>query len=70
MPTTDKQVKLTTIRIDRLTDGNIAGTGSILSAATNAGMRGPRRSGYVLGIFPPARTVTATSPNQAPPMKT
>jgi len=49
---------------------DIAGTGSYLSAATNAGMRSPRRSGYVLGIFPPARTVTATSPNQAPPVET
>ncbi len=48
---------------------DIAGTASYLSAATNAGMRGPRRSGYVLGIFPPARTVTATRPNQAPPVE-
>jgi arsenite methyltransferase len=48
---------------------DIAGTASYLSAATNAGMRGPRRSGYVLGVFPPARTVTATRPNQAPPVE-
>lgn len=49
---------------------DIAGTESYLSATTNAGMRDPRRSGYVPGIFPPARTVTATNPNQAPPIET
>lgn len=40
---------------------DIAGTGSYLSAATSAGIRSPRRSGYVFGIFPPARTITATA---------
>ncbi len=49
---------------------DIACTGIYLSAARNAGMLHPRRSGYVLGIWPPARTVTATSPNQAPPIET
>lgn len=45
---------------------DIAGTRSYLATATNAGMSNRRRSGYVFGIFPPARTVTGTIPNQAP----
>lgn len=38
---------------------DIAGTKAYLSALTQAGMREPRRSRYLFGIFPPARTVTA-----------
>ncbi len=49
---------------------DIAGTRSYLSTASNAGMRNPRRSGYVLGIFPPTRIITATKANQGPPVAT
>ncbi len=37
---------------------DIFGTKTYLSVAKNAGMRKPLRSGYVLGIFPPARIVS------------
>ncbi len=43
----------------RLAIIDIAGTKTYLSAITEAGMRDPRRSSYLFGIFPPARTVTA-----------
>lgn len=46
---------------------DIAGSGSYVATAGKAGMRGPRRSGCVLGIFPPARIVTATKAAQGPP---
>lgn len=44
----------------RLAIIDIAGTKTYLSAITQAGMRDPRRSPYLFGIFPPVRTVTAT----------
>lgn len=51
----------------RLAVIDIAGTGSYMSSAAHAGLRDPRRSGYVLSIFPPARIVTATKPERASP---
>ncbi len=49
---------------------DIAGSGSYVATAGKAGMRGLRRSGYVLGIFPPARIVTATKAAQVSPPAT
>ncbi|MGH9077570.1 MAG: class I SAM-dependent methyltransferase [Acidimicrobiales bacterium] len=49
----------------RLAFIDIAGTRSYVSSAADAGLRDPRRSGYVLGIFPPARIVTARGPAQS-----
>jgi len=43
---------------------DIAGTRTYLATASKAGMRDARRSGYVLGIFPPARIITATKTDQ------
>lgn len=39
---------------------DIAGTKTYLSTVTGAGMSNSHRSGYISGIFPPARTVTAS----------
>jgi arsenite methyltransferase len=43
----------------RLAIVDIAGTRTYAATATAAGLRDVRRSGFVLGIFPPARMVTA-----------
>lgn len=43
---------------------DIFGTKTYSTTAGAAGLRGVRRSGYVLGIFPPARMVTASVPGR------
>lgn len=51
----------------RLAIIDIAGTKTYLAEARERGMVEARRTGFVLGIFPPARVVTATKPRQEPP---